>query len=183
MHPIAAIIQRELLGRRAVMLPSIGTLCLVRQGAQLTDNGARLMPPIERVEIDTQASALSILDAICFWLHINEYQAIDLYNQWFDTASENDQIIEIESVGTIFLEESRFEQTLEFSQQLNPFAERRLLVAAYTNRKTPAELRRPTRRSNSTLLSLSIVVAALAVLFIIYLVLNQLGLIQNLFKF
>lgn len=182
MHPIAAIIQRELLGRRAVMLPSIGTLCLVRQGAQLTDNGARLMPPIERVEIDTQTSALSILDAICFWLHINEYQAIDLYNQWFDTASENDQIIEIESVGTLFLQESRFEQTLEFSQQLNPCSQRRLLVA-YSNRKTPPELRRPILRNNSALLWLSIVVAVIAALFIIYLVLNQLGLIQNLFKF
>lgn len=98
-NEVGKIIRNTLLTHGAVLLPSVGTLYVVRKGSILVGKG-RVAAPEYRIEYASNREATSIVDAIAKCASIDEKGAEDIYMLWLDKARK-DGVVEIFSVGVL----------------------------------------------------------------------------------
>ncbi len=108
MGKIESLIFNELASHRAVALPRVGTLRVVRRHAH--SDGGELRAPENRVvySLETDGDTPTVT-----WLGVDEHE----YLQWLEVAMKDDELT-IEGVGTLVLGE--FVPSPELEQALNP---------------------------------------------------------------
>lgn len=123
---IDQIIERELLGGRAVALPFVGTLSVEMRSAQFTSGvGSTMRPPYRELalsnEFDADRSVISILAN--YMPTLSSDQATEHYNQWVEGASDYEHgVLLIEGVCRISTSDFAFYAEHSFEQLLVPDA-------------------------------------------------------------
>jgi flagellar basal body-associated protein FliL len=115
-NEVNKIIKNTLISRGGVTLPSVGTLRLVRKGAQPISKG--VSTPEYAIIFSSSEDTLSLIDAIASVASIPYVDAEDIYLRWLD-KSRNDGRVVIEGVGTICDKSFKAEDAM--ISQLNPF--------------------------------------------------------------
>lgn len=171
MDSVAQFIQSELLARRAVSLPYIGTLALVRHSAQLSPEGGYMNPPYDALELDPaffdQSRALPEL-----------LSSVEAYNRWYYSSLDASGVmLYVHNVCAIDLQSFAITMAEPFAELLAPVAQAEQPVAIG---RTQAEIahsgevqravHRTVRRkqSSSWALTLSLLVVIGALAYILY---------------
>ncbi|MEG2527507.1 MAG: hypothetical protein RSA94_01760 [Mucinivorans sp.] len=129
---VSQIIERELLGSRAVALPFVGTLRVELCGARfVSGRGGAMVPPRRQVVLsaDFQPSA-SIIDTMASYggQSLSEAMTIEeatlYYNQWVESASSARQgVLLIDGVCRISMSDFSFTLDERFARLLDPAAD------------------------------------------------------------
>lgn len=185
---IDQIIERELLGGRAVALPFVGTLSVVMRSAQFTAGvGSTMRPPYRELvlsdQFDVSRSIISIL--VDYTPSLSSDQATEHYNQWVEGSSDYEQgVLLIEGVCRIstsdfaLYTEPSFEQLLvpdtREAVNLGRMAARATDAATIARRKNgagaSASWRTPQRTAsrNSTATTLTLLLIIAAAIYVVY---------------
>ena len=115
-NEVGKIIRNTLLTHGAVLLPSVGTLYIVRKSAAPIGKG-RVAAPEYRIEYSSSRDALSVVNAIAEYASIEIAKAEDIYMLWLDKANK-DGVVEIFSVGV--LRDKSFVADEELIKSINP---------------------------------------------------------------
>ena len=110
------IIYNTLVVERAVHLPGVGTLSVVRKSAELA-SGGMVLPPSYTVEFSSSAYATSLVDVIAREAGVDGTSAEDIYSRWLDKV-RIESTLTIEGVG--ILRYKSFVADGEFMTQLTP---------------------------------------------------------------
>lgn len=116
MKAIDKIIFNELASRRAVALPGLGTLGVIRRTAQV--EGKEVKAPVNEVvfskkEAEDAPSVIALMES----MGLNGDAARAAYKEWLDVVCEGGSIV-ISGVGKV--EGDAFTPSAELSQMLNP---------------------------------------------------------------
>ena len=114
-NEVNKIIYNTLIAERAINLPGVGTISVVRRSAEMA-SGGRVTPPTYVTEFSSHTEAISIIDIITSMGDIDKAMAEDIYNRWLEkvrTAS----VITIDGVGKI--SNKSFSTEPEFIQLFN----------------------------------------------------------------
>ena len=98
-NEVNKIIYNTLIAERAINLPGVGTISVVRRSAE-TASAGRVTPPTYVTEFSSHTEAISIVDIITNIGNTEKTMAEDIYNRWLEkvrTAS----VITIDGVGKI----------------------------------------------------------------------------------
>lgn len=98
-NEVNSIVYNTLVSERAIHLPEIGTLSVVRCSASMTSSSV-VVPPLYRVEFSSHAKATSIIDAIAVAGNVDIDKAEDIYCRWLGKV-KNDSVLQIDGVGTL----------------------------------------------------------------------------------
>lgn len=164
MNAVELIIRRHLAASREITIPTLGTLTVERESAQIVDSGTRLSVPLKKITIADREST-SIIDYIIHDTHTDEVQATLLYNEWLDAANDSTRIT-IEGVGVIDLETTTFQPCEEFDAILNPTPSEKIVIKR-GGTKPVAELK-PVPGQNNFLMVLAIIAAIISVAYLLY---------------
>lgn len=93
------IIYNTLITERAINLPSVGTISIVRKGAEMT-SGNRVTPPSYVADFSSHAEATSVVNVIAHVGKVDMTTAEDIYYRWLDKVRMV-TVITIEGVGRI----------------------------------------------------------------------------------
>ena len=98
-NEVNKIIYNTLITERAINLPSVGTISIVRKSAEMA-SGGRVTPPTYVAEFSSHAEATSIVSAIARASKVDIVSAEDIYYRWLDKVRMV-TVISIEGVGRI----------------------------------------------------------------------------------
>lgn len=93
------IIFNTLVAERAISLPGVGTLSIVRRAAEM-ESSDLITPPSYVVEFSSHGVATSVVNVIAHEANVDIMQAEDIYSRWLDKV-RNDATLRIEGVGTL----------------------------------------------------------------------------------
>lgn len=102
----AYLIERELLARRSVALPFIGTLSFQRVASRFAFDRSHLIPPQNTLALapDAEQQGDEFVELIAAEIGVTHSEAIETYNRWFASSTdETGAILTIESVCSIDL--------------------------------------------------------------------------------
>ena len=104
------IIYNTLLNERAVFMPNIGVIAVVRKSAVMVSSKL-VTPPSYVVTFSSQGVATSVVDIIARECDIDAVKAEDIYSRWLDKA-RTESTLQIDGVGRLqhksFVAESEF---------------------------------------------------------------------------
>lgn len=110
------IIYNTLVAERAIHLPSVGTLSIVRKSAELASGGT-ILPPSYTVQFSSSTHATSLVDAIAREAGVDNASAKDIYSRWLEKV-QTESMLTIEGVGR--LQHKSFVADSDFLTLLNP---------------------------------------------------------------
>ena len=93
------IIYNTLIAERAIHLPDVGTLSVVRKSAEMTSKNL-IAPPRYVVEFSSCGVATSVVDAIACEGDVDQLKAEDIYSRWLEKV-RTESVILIEGVGRL----------------------------------------------------------------------------------
>lgn len=93
------IIYNTLVAERAVNLPAVGTLSMVRHAATMQSRDV-IAPPSWNVVFSSHADATSVVDIIALEGKVDVVDAEDIYSRWLDKVRDG-STINIEGVGVL----------------------------------------------------------------------------------
>lgn len=93
------IIYNTLIAERAIHLPDVGTLSVVRKSAEMISKNL-IAPPRYVVEFSSCGVATSVVDAIACEGGVDQLKAEDIYSRWLDKV-RTESVILIEGVGRL----------------------------------------------------------------------------------
>ena len=93
------IIYNTLIAERAIHLPDVGTLSVVRKSAEMTSKNL-IAPPRYVVEFSSCGVATSVVDAIACEGGVDQLKAEDIYSRWLEKV-RTESVILIEGVGRL----------------------------------------------------------------------------------
>lgn len=178
MHPIASFIQRALLRKQAIVLPSVGILQIVRQPATFIDDGIRLTAPSDYIlfEQTENSENISLVEALANHYHVTIYQAQESYRLWLEEVLDGEKLY-IESVLTINMVDNTIALDNHFATCFNPLKNDRVVVQERV--QSPLRALQPPRNSNPTTGAvIAIVLGCIAMAYLIYYVVTHTDLIR-----
>ena len=98
-NEVNKIVYNTLVAERAIHLPGVGTLSIVRHAA-IAESRNRIASPQWTVEFSSQGVATSVVDAIAIEGGVDVLRAEDIYSRWLDRV-RNDSTLSIEGVGVL----------------------------------------------------------------------------------
>lgn len=98
-NEVNKIVFNTLVTERAINLPSVGTIAIVRKSAEMVSSN-RVTPPSYVAEFSSHTEATSIIDAIARVGKVDKVTAEDIYYRWLDKVRMV-TVITIEGVGRI----------------------------------------------------------------------------------
>lgn len=98
-NEVNKIVYNTLVAERAIHLPGVGTLSIVRHAA-IAESRSRIASPQWTVEFSSQGVATSVVDAIAIEGGVDVLRAEDIYSRWLDRV-RNDSTLSIEGVGVL----------------------------------------------------------------------------------
>lgn len=119
------IIYNTLVAERAIHLPGVGTLSVVRKSAEKVSSDL-IMPPSYAVEFSSQGVATSLVDAISHEAGVDVAQAEDIYLRWLEKV-RTDSTLQVEGVGRL---------------QYKSFIADKDFVALFNTATTPVKIKR-----------------------------------------
>lgn len=114
-NEVNKIIYNALIAERAINLPGVGTISVVRRSAEMA-SGGRVTPPTYVTEFSSHTEAISIIDIITSMGDIDKTMAEDIYNRWLEKV-RTVSVITIDGVGKI--SDKSFSAEPEFIQLFN----------------------------------------------------------------
>lgn len=180
---IDQIIERELLGGRAVALPFVGTLSVVMHSARFTAGvGSTMRPPYRQLALSEDFVAdRSIISILTDYIPtLDTDAATEYYNEWVEGAAAFESgVLNIEGVCRISTSDFAFYASESFEQLLAPAAHRTINVGrmaaqvvepmAVRSRGTNGvggSHRRANKSSSTTTITLLFIIAA--AIYVIY---------------
>ena len=118
-NEVNSIIYNTLVSERAIQLPEVGTLSIVRYSATKSSSRA-VTPPVYRIEFSSHAQATSLIDAIASFGNVDVDTAEDIYCRWLSKIKSG-STLQIDGVGT--LRDKSFVADKEFIALFNPMQE------------------------------------------------------------
>ena len=115
-NEVNKIVYNALVAERAVTLPGVGTLSLVRAAATMQSKDV-VASPVFTVEFSSHGEARSVVDVIAREGGVDAARAEDIYMRWLDKV-RNGSVLTIEGVGV--LRNKSFEVDKELYALLNP---------------------------------------------------------------
>ena len=98
-NEVNKIVYNTLVAERAIHLPGVGTLSIVRHAA-IAESRSRVASPKWTVEFSSQGVATSVVDAIAIEGSVDILRAEDIYSRWIDRV-RSDSTLRIEGVGVL----------------------------------------------------------------------------------
>lgn len=109
-NEVNKIVYNTLIAERAIHLPGVGTLSIVRKSAEVA-SGGMVLPPSHSVQFSSSAHATSLVDAIAREAGVDSASAEELYSRWLEKVRAGSALT-IEGVGRLqqksFVAESEF---------------------------------------------------------------------------
>lgn len=109
-NEVNKIVYNTLVAERAIHLPGVGTLSIVRKSAEVA-SGGMVLPPSHSVQFSSSAHATSLVDAIAREAGVDSACAEELYSRWLEKVRVGSTLT-IEGVGRLqqksFVAESEF---------------------------------------------------------------------------
>ena len=93
------IIFNTLIAERAIHLPGVGTLSVVRKSAEMASSNA-IIPPTYAVEFSSCTTATSVVEVIAREAEIESIKAEDIYSRWLEKV-RTESTLTIEGVGKL----------------------------------------------------------------------------------
>ena len=98
-NEVNKIVYNTLIAERAIHLPGVGTLSIVRKSAEVA-SGGMVLPPSHSVQFSSSAHATSLVDAIAREAGVDSASAEELYSRWLEKVREGSTLT-IEGVGRL----------------------------------------------------------------------------------
>ena len=98
-NEVNKIVYNTLITERAIHLPGVGTLSIVRKSAEVA-SGGMVLPPSHSVQFSSGAHATSLVDAIAREAGVDSASAEELYSRWLEKVREGSALT-IEGVGRL----------------------------------------------------------------------------------
>ena len=109
-NEVNKIVYNTLVAERAIHLPGVGTLSIVRKSAEVA-SGGMVLPPSHSVQFSSGAHATSLVDAIAREAGMDSASAEELYSRWLEKVRVG-ATLTIEGVGRLqqksFVSEGEF---------------------------------------------------------------------------
>ena len=109
-NEVNKIVYNTLVAERAIHLPGVGTLSIVRKSAEVA-SGGMVLPPSHSVQFSSSAHATSLVDAIAREAGMDSASAEELYSRWLEKVRVGSTLT-IDGVGRLqqksFVAESEF---------------------------------------------------------------------------
>ena len=132
MEMVDKIIFNKLLAREALSLPNIGALVPKQTPAKLVGK-SEVEPPQSRVVFSKNIDQIvSILDVISTQASVDSDQALEIYNTWLETATQQEGGYAIIGVGSISKDFFHIDQS--FDALINPLAGKKVSVTKNTKK-------------------------------------------------
>ena len=93
------IIYNTLLNERAVLLPGVGVIAVVRKSAVMV-SGKLVAPPSYVASFSSQGVAISVVDVIARECSIDAVKAEDIYSRWLEKV-HTESTLQIDGVGRL----------------------------------------------------------------------------------
>lgn len=165
MKAIDKIIFNELASRRAVVLPGLGTLGVVRRPAQIT--GREVMPPVNQVVFSKEeAGDAPAVTTLMEAMGVSREAAANAYSEWLADARKNEEM-RMEGVGT--LAKGVFTPSDELAQMLNPMRQHAAADESTAHAATRTSGDGYDRKKGRCLTNILLAVAILLLLLILWL--------------
>ncbi len=114
-NEVNKIVYNTLVAERAIHLPGVGTLSIVRKSAEVA-SGSMVLPPSHSVQFSSSAHATSLVDAIAREAGMDSASAEELYSRWLEKVRVGSTLT-IEGVGR--LQQKSFVAEGEFAALFN----------------------------------------------------------------
>ncbi|MBR0362965.1 MAG: hypothetical protein IIX38_04125, partial [Alistipes sp.] len=98
-NEVNKIVYNTLVAERAIHLPGVGTLSIVRKSAEVA-SGGMVLPPSHSVQFSSSAHATSLVDAIAREAGVDSACAEELYSRWLEKVRVGSTLT-IEGVGRL----------------------------------------------------------------------------------
>lgn len=98
-NEVNKIVYNTLVAERAIHLPGVGTLSIVRKSAEVA-SGGMVLPPSHSVQFSSGAHATSLVDAIAREAGMDSASAEELYSRWLEKVRVGSALT-IEGVGRL----------------------------------------------------------------------------------
>lgn len=98
-NEVNKIVYNTLVAERAIHLPGVGTLSIVRKSAEVA-SGGMVLPPSHSVQFSSSAHATSLVDAIAREAGVDSASAEELYSRWLEKVRVGSTLT-IEGVGRL----------------------------------------------------------------------------------
>lgn len=98
-NEVNKIIYNTLLSERAIHLPGVGTLSVVRKSAEMASSDL-ILPPSYTIEFSSHTTATSIIDAISLEGKVDMLRSEDIYSRWLERV-RTDSTLVIDGVGRL----------------------------------------------------------------------------------
>ena len=98
-NEVNKIVYNTLVAERAIHLPGVGTLSIVRKSAEVA-SGGMVLPPSHSVQFSSSAHATSLVDAIAREAGVDSASAEELYSRWLEKVRVGSALT-IEGVGRL----------------------------------------------------------------------------------
>lgn len=141
-NEVNKIVYNTLIAERAIHLPGVGTLSIVRKSAEVA-SGGMVLPPSHSVQFSSNAHATSLVDAIAREAGVDSASAKELYSRWLEKVREGSTLT-IEGVGR--LQQKSFVAEGEF-------------VALFNRAATPVKI----KRHNKSVISAALIASFIGV--------------------
>lgn len=169
---IDQIIERELLGLRAVSIPFVGTLSVGRLSARFVDGvGSPIIPPSGRLILSPdyidQRSIISII--ACQLCADDTDQATLLYNDWLSTSSVAEQMV-IQGVCSVDLNHFTLSVDEHFAALLCPAGIDPVSIGrtAPVVTSAPIKTRKQGTAQRNAPITIALLIVILAAIYIVY---------------
>ena len=139
-NEVNKIVYNTLVAERAIHLPGVGTLSIVRKSAEVA-SGGMVLPPSHSVQFSSSAYATSLVDAIAREAGVDSASAEELYSRWLEKVRVGSALT-IEGVGR--LQQKSFVAEGEF-------------VALFNRAATPVKIKRHNKSAISAALIASFI--------------------------
>lgn len=139
-NEVNKIVYNTLIAERAIHLPGVGTLSIVRKSAEVA-SGGMVLPPSHSVQFSSSAHATSLVDAIAREAGMDSASAEELYSRWLEKVRVGSTLT-IEGIGR--LQQKSFVAESEF-------------VALFNRAATPVKIKRHNKSAISAALIASFI--------------------------
>lgn len=169
---IDQIIERELLGARAVSIPFVGTLGVERISARFVSGvGSPIVPPCGVLTLSPDyIDERSIISILAYELCADDIdQATLLYNDWLAVSSATEQMV-IDGVCAVDLHRFTIVADERFVDLLSPAGVAPVSIGRTTpiERKPPVGVRRPKSRQSNVPITIALLAVIFAAIYIVY---------------
>lgn len=139
-NEVNKIVYNTLIAERAIHLPGVGTLSIVRKSAEVA-SGGMVLPPSHSVQFSSSAHATSLVDAIAREAGMDSASAEELYSRWLEKVRVGSTLT-IEDVGRL---------------QQKSFVAEREFVALFNRAAAPVKIKRHNKSAISAALIASFI--------------------------